>query len=402
MSELHQAEEQKKWWLLAFVGLVFLTGLAVTLNNIEWVQYRSDVYSRWYATTKLFADGRDLYDLRNGEEAIQFSGFPDPAQAGFFYPAHLILFTGPLALLPYPAAHLIWTVLIQLFYVLALWLAARKVNWPPSANQAALFMIAAVLFLPQLQHTIWGQFNTIGLLSLALAYDALRQERFGLAGIWAVGLTFKPHATLLTLVFLLGWALFDRRRWPFYAGFGATAIVLWAATEFWQPGWLGAFIASLNQYIPVYSVVDQYWNPNQLVAAALLLLVAAFAYYNRQMPAPTAAFTGSLALTMGVWFLVVPVIGMLHVVLLPFILILLLADLQLTLPRLYRVAVVVFSFIYLSGWIGFLWGLSSPAQYGQHIALSELAYKILAPLAVSLFALPLAWRRPEPEVIGER
>jgi hypothetical protein len=381
--------ERQKMGVLAVVGFVFCLGMALTLNNIEWVRYRSDFFARWYAADKLLDEGRSLYDRRNGEEVVAYSGFPDPLQAAFYYPAHLLLFMAPFSLLPYPLAHLIWTAAVQLFYLAGLALVMRRAGWPSSANGVALFMVPAVLFLPYFQHTIWGQFNTIAVLSLALCWYTLQREQYGRAGVWAVGLTFKPQATLLTLLFLLFWALCRHERRRFVAGFAAALVLAWLSAEFLQPGWIGAFRHSLADYIPVQSVVDGFWNPYQIVAGALLLAAAVLFWRHREQPPQSAVFGACLALSVTVWFLIAPIYGMLHIVLLPLALIWVVSGLQQIRPDLYRPALYLLLALYCLGLIGFLWGVTSPERYGLHITLSELAYKTAAPILLALLALPV-------------
>jgi hypothetical protein len=42
------------------------------------------------------------------------------------------------------------------------------------------------------------------------------------------------------------------------------------------------------------------------------------------------------------------------------------------------------------GVVGFLYGLSTPSLYGQHIKFTELVYKILLPILIIVLSLPLA------------
>jgi hypothetical protein len=384
-------DEQKKVLTLATVGLLFAVGLSLVVNRDPVARYRSDIYLRWYALEKLFTEDRNLYDSRNGEEVLGFVwGEQGPVRnTNFYYPAHLVILIGPLALLPYSAAHVIWTVTGQVFYLVAVWIAMRLVRWPPSINQKTAFIVAAVLFLPQLQHAIWGQFNTIAVLSLVLAYSALRRGRFGLAGILTLGLTFMPHVTLLTLVFFFIWALFKRDRWRFFAGFGLAALLTWAVAEFLQPGWVLDFWKSIGEYVRTRSVVDTVWNPHQFVAVALCLAAVVLFLRNRRASASSSGFAGCIVLSLAVWFLVVPVVGMMHVVILPVAVVLLLASLRMAYPRLYRYGLYAALVIYMLGIVGFLYGLSSPEIYGRHIEWAEAAYKVAAPILLGLFSLPL-------------
>lgn len=382
--------EQNKARILIIVGLLFSFGIALTFNQVPLIRNKSDFFQRWYATTKLLSENRNLYDAQNGEEVLAFVYGDNPVYetTNFYYPAHLLLFIAPLALLPYPTAHLIWTTGIQLFYLAALWLMSNHLHWPGTVNKTTLLLALASLFLPSLQHTIWGQFNTIGVLSLVLSYLALQQGKDGWAGIWLVGLTFKPQATLLPLLFLLLWALWQRR-WRFLTGFTVLSLAMWLFAELFQPGWVFDFINSLGGYIPVQSVVDQIWNPFQLVTIGLLLAVMLLYIKNRNVPASSPTFAALLIFTVAVWTLIVPIVGMMHNVILLPMLILLFANLRTNGPTWYKPALVSFIIIYVAGWIGFVWGLSDPALYGKHIEWSELAYKTIMPGLMLLFSLKL-------------
>jgi hypothetical protein len=314
-------------------------------------------------------------------------------QTNFFYPAHVLLFLGPLALLPYGVAHLIWTTAGQLFYAAAVWLTARTSGWPVSTNQLTILLVLLLLFIPFFQHTIWGQFNTIGLFALVLCWLALRSGQYGWAGVWAVGLTFKPQGLLLPLLFLLFWTLSKRERWRFWPAFVLTSLALWLLAELLQPGWVLDFLASLEGYKAIRSTVDRIWNPYQISAAVLILGALVAFVYNRQADSRSLGFEGCLILSLAVWFLVVPIEGMFHAVALPVVMIMLLARLKKSHPGLYRYALAAFLLLYLFGWFGFALGLSVPAWYGKHITWSELAYRTLAPLSVALLALPLSFAR---------
>jgi hypothetical protein len=400
--QLSLADEDKKSIVLAVVGFLFSFSFALVLGKNSAALYRSDFYLRWYAVDKLFVEGRSLYDQRNGEEvtAEVWGEGGSLWTENFYYPGHLMVLIGPLALLPYPMAHLVWTFVGQAFYLLAVWLCMRLYGWPDSINRQTVFMVAAVLFIPYLQHTIWSQFNTIGILSLVLCLYALRGHKYGLAGILAVGLTFKPHATVLILVFLLSWALFKRERWRFFVGFGVAALVMWAIAEALQPGWVIGFLSRLGEYGPAQSVLDRFWNPYQLVAVGLCLAALVILIQNRHAPVSSTAFSACITLSFGIWSLVVPVLGMVHMVLLPIVVVLLLSSLRTDFPTLYRPALYGVVVLYILGIVGFVWGLSSPELYGKHITWSQYAYKVATPIVIGLFSLPLALDAKPNRILG--
>jgi hypothetical protein len=71
MLSTRQNQEEKKQWILALVGILFVIAFALVLNSNPQTRLKSDIYLRWYATEKLFSEGRNLYDERNGREVIE-------------------------------------------------------------------------------------------------------------------------------------------------------------------------------------------------------------------------------------------------------------------------------------------------------------------------------------------
>ncbi|MBX3055064.1 MAG: DUF2029 domain-containing protein [Anaerolineae bacterium] len=363
---------------------------------------KSDLYLRWYATVKLAEEGRNIYDPRNSQEVDQIVyGRDSGLSSGFYYPASLLIMMRPLAALPYPAAHLIWTILVQALYLAALLIMSQFVRWPPTVNQQTVFITAVIFSIPNIQHTIWGQFNTIGILSLALTYIALCRRRYGWAGLLAIGLTIKPQGQLLTLLFFLIWAACRRERWRFLPGFVAGGFFLWLAAEMMQPGWVFAFLASLDEYLPARSAVDMLWNPYQSVSLLLIAGTVALFFWKRRVAADSSTFAGVLVLSLAVWMLVVPIVGMFHVLILPLGIILLMAYYRQASPRHYRRGMITWVIIYLLGWVGFLIGLSQPDLYGSHILWSEFTYKVLLPLAAGAMSLPLVFAKSSLAFFGD-
>lgn len=386
-------QEGAKRIVLAAILLLYSMALAFIFTRQRIVLVRSDHHSRWYATTKLFFEGRSLYDPQNGQEVVALSPIPvDPIEGSFFYPAHLMLLTAPLAFFPYPVAHFIWLVSIQLFLILGTWLVSDHVGWPHSTTQLTILLLLAVFSIPNTQNTIWGQFNTVGVISLALVFLALRKGQYGLAGVWAIGLTLKPQTMLLTLVFLLLWALFERKRWRFILGFGMSAFACWAVAEWLEPNWVISFLEGVRAYSAFHtpiSVIAQGVQSGGILEGLVILASVAFFIYHRHSSPDDLTFAGCIALSLAAWWLVMPVLGMMYLVALPLALVLLLSALERTSKTLYRTGVVGTVLLYILGFIGFLYGLSSPQLYGVHIQLAELAYKISMPILVVILTIPL-------------
>lgn len=384
--------ERQKLIILIVIGLLIMVGFSFFLNkSVEFNRLYSDLFLRWHATTKLFDEGRNLYDPQNATEMwdIAFGHNPWGYETNFFYPAHLLIFIAPLALLPYQTAHFIWTILIQFFYMAALLLAMRVYNWPSRSNTIGAFMGLAFLSLPYIFHTIWGQFNTIAMLGLVLTCLALREDRYALAGALAVSLTFKPQNDLLVLVFLLFWSIWRRERWGFLAGFCITIALCWAFAEILQPGWVFAFLASLGNYTTILSAVDMIWNPGQIMSILLVLFSLGIFFWKRNAAPKSSAFLGCLMLSMAVWALIVPIFGWVHSVFLMIAVVWLIPLWRKSFPSYGNYPILVFIFLYILGWSGFFLGALTG---GDQLDWVETAYKLLLPLSIFIFSIPLCFQ----------
>ena len=179
-------EERLKRRFLFWFGIILCIGIAFVLNRSASIRFQSDLFARWYASRMLLEKGRDLYDVQNGEEVVAYKQIQTSAlEAGFYYPAHLLVFLAPLSRLPFEFAHLTWTTAVLLFSFIGLWIVMQILDWPPTANQLAIFSLMALLFIPTVQNAIWSQFDSIVVISLALAYLYLVKGKYFLAGVWA-------------------------------------------------------------------------------------------------------------------------------------------------------------------------------------------------------------------------
>jgi hypothetical protein len=381
--------------ILLAVSLLFSAAFAFILSQQPIILVRSDHYSRWYATYKLVTEGRDLYDSQNGEEIVALNTLPfDPVEGSFFYPAYLIAFTMPLVWMPYPAAHFIWLTLIQLFLITGIWLLYREIKWPHTVNQFTVFLLLSMVFIPNIQNTIWGQFNTLAVISLVLVYLCLRHNRYLLAGLLMAGMTFKPQQMLLTLLFLLLWSLFKRERRRLLPGFGLGMAALWLLATIFDPDWVSSFLRGVRAYTghlrpePVLGLPG--YSGWIFFGAVGLFCLWTFAR-SLASGSKSVAFAGCVLLSLGTWWLYVPVLGMLHLVALPTALMLLFASLEQIESRYYSHSIALMFVLYGLGLIGFLYGLSSTGLYGLHIWLAELTYKLAAPILLVVLAIPLCF-----------
>jgi hypothetical protein len=389
--------EQQKKFVLFIVLLMLLIGAVYVLNQQEIVRLHSDLFSRWYAARMLLEQGRSVYDPMNGAESAAYKLHPTTSlEASFFYPAHLLVILIPLSFLPFPTAHFLWTFSVAVFILLSVYITASTVKWPTTAIGLTWLLILALIFIPSIQQIIWSQFDAIGAIGMALSYAALQRRRYGLAGVLASSLTFKPQGAIFALFFLLVWSALNRKRWGFLVGFMFSCLLLWFSTELIQPGWVFIFLESLQEYqfLPYeqLSVLDRIWNPWQAVSILGAAGWLAVVFSVRGAAPDSPEFAGALCLSMGISWLAIPFIGMLYLVYLPMTVVLLLGSISQMAARYYKAGLTILLFLYLLGYLGFIIGLFL-FEEGMHIHLAEFVYKIFVPFLITGTSLVLVWKK---------
>jgi hypothetical protein len=361
--------------------------------------YSDDFFPRWYATKMLLTTGRSLYDWANAYEAVDYVGWPLAFDLRFYYPANLLFLTLPLSFLPYLPAILIW----RFAGLWCLWLGiaifARLFPHGLSVNRLTTLLVLMTTSVPVLQHTLFAQFNTIGVLALALTYFLLCRRSYLLAGLVASGLLFKPQVTALPLFILLAWTGLGRERRAFWPGLAGMALLMWAIPELLEPHWLTTFWQSLVSYPPVQSAIDRVWNPYQLVSGALVLLSLWFTLRLRHYPASSVRVSALLAWTICLTALIIPIYAMINIVLMGPVFVILLNGYTIYYPAYARWFWWGIIGVFLAGLAAFVTPLLLAGPTGLQIVGAEAVYRFTLPALLALASLPLMfnWSAvPEP------
>jgi hypothetical protein len=383
-------QEKEKLIVLVIMGLIYSFGAGYLFGILPGQRYTDDFFPRWYASYKLLTINRSIYDPANAAELVELARWPFADQLRYYYPAYMLIFTFPLALVSYETARFIWTVGGLWCLWLGTALVARLLKPALSVNRLTVLLVLVTLSMPILQHTVNVQFNALGVLALALAYRALYQEKYLAAGLWAGGLLFKPQALILPLIFFLVWSLFESRRRWFWVGVGAISLVFWGVAELLEPGWVNSFRESLQNYVPIQSALeimvgDPYW----LFSLALFGLTVGAIVYTREVSARSIVFVGLLAWTICLNALIVPMYGMLHMVCLGLILVLLLSGLSTLYPAYSAWFWWSIMGFFVVGILALALPLVLAGASGVQIATTELVFRFTLPILAGLAAWPL-------------
>ena len=389
MRAENKATDRQKLLILAIVGILYSFGTAYLFQSIPDRRYTDDLYPRLYASEKLLTEGRSLYDWQNAYELVPITRFNKVFQLGYYYPAYMMIFTGPLSLLSYGWARAIWTV-IGLW---SLWLSIVilvKLHQPAlSTNKLTVLLLLTTFSIPVFQHTLNAQFNTIGLLALALSYQALFKQKYFIAGLYAGGSFFKPQTTIIPLLFLLGWTLFNRQRRWFWGGLIFAGLSLLGIGELFESAWVLHFLQALGNYTKTPSVIETLWDPFHIVSILLFSITLWLIVRHRNTKINSYSFWGLLSWTLGINALIIPLYGMLHLVSASIMIVALWhghTDYNPHfLPKLWFGIIGIF----ILGVTVFLMALIMQGTSGLQIVLSESVYKISLPILVCIFAIPL-------------
>src|SRR5262245_19024720 len=108
MSE--DKQDRQKLIVLITVGLIYSVIVAYLFVALPEDKFTDDFFPRWYASRQLLTINRSIYDVANAQEVMVLARWPYIDQLRYYYPAYLMIFTVPLALVSYETARMTWTV----------------------------------------------------------------------------------------------------------------------------------------------------------------------------------------------------------------------------------------------------------------------------------------------------
>ncbi len=168
-------------------------------------------------------------------------------QQRFAYPAYFVFLFLPLAVLPFPVAHVVGLVGAIGLTILSLRLWSPRVT----LGDPVLFLTAVIVFAayPVVLGVQLCQPTLLitGLLALVVYWT--RSGRLLWAGILAGLCVSKPHIAIGFLLPLSIWALLKwHQRKSFLIAFGSSTVALLAASELLLPGWFWPWLATVCAY----------------------------------------------------------------------------------------------------------------------------------------------------------
>ncbi len=282
----------------------------------------SDLYPRWLGARELLLHHRDPYSPELTRE-IQSAYYGRPLDARraedpkdqqrFAYPVYVVFLMAPTIGLPFPAAQTCFRCLFVLLTLVSVPLWSRVVRWRPSIAVTSILLILTFGSFAVVQGIKLQQLSLVVNGIMATSAAALVAGNFALAGFLLAIATFKPQLALPMAAWLALWAVSDwRQRRSFVWSFGVTMAILFSASEYVLPGWIGRFREAVSAYREytqgASSLLEVLTTPaiGKIMVAATVVIVAAVGWQVRRAAHDSVAFSAMLALVLATTVVIVP------------------------------------------------------------------------------------------------
>ncbi len=252
-----------RFTILIIIGILALTGanIYVVLNT----NLGASFYSYWLSSRVLFAQGENPYGAQFFDQVA--ANFPEePYLSGFTLPLYSVIFVVLFSFINnFEIALILWMTILEAALVFAgikLFFAFRieRLFFTPARISLLLFFCYyAVLAIAD------GDIGILSVMLLLVGLDAIRQQEDEFAGIILAFATMKFSLTLLPILWILIWCLFNQRRTVVIWFLMVLTLLIMLAVLF-MTSWFVEFFRSVIYYYkylkPIFfSRLIENWQP---------------------------------------------------------------------------------------------------------------------------------------------
>ncbi len=232
----------------ALARLLILVLLALA-GALGWMNYRfalrnpggNDFLTRWVGTRAFLMENLSPYSDATAAR-IQQMAYGRPARPGedemrMVYPLYSTLIFAPFALIgEYALARAVWMTALELGLLALAWLSLRITRWKPAPWVLAAYLLFTLTWYHAVRAVVNGNVVVWIALFLTGAVLALRARQDEAAGILLALATIKPQLALLPILFVLWWAV-SQRRWRVVVWLPGALLFLVLAGMLFIPDW---------------------------------------------------------------------------------------------------------------------------------------------------------------------
>lgn len=219
-------------------AVLLVIGMVLVVGFLTWANYRyamqnpggSDLVPRWVGVRQLLIKGESPYSEATTREIHQmFYGRParsDEDQVLFVYPLYSVLLFAPFALIPdFNTARAVFMTVLEVSVVLTAAASLALSRWKLVPWMLALVLLFTTLWYYSVRALINANVSLFLSFLVAAALLAIRAEQDALAGVLLAVTTIKPQMVILLIVFIIIWAISQRRFVLVWSIIGSTALL---------------------------------------------------------------------------------------------------------------------------------------------------------------------------------
>lgn len=298
--------------VVVLVGIALIANVLATYTLLtEPFPGHNDFLIRWEGARAYWQEGENPYSAEVSER-VSIMMYGRPAEAGdypnhFLYPMYLVAELWPLVNMSYSWASAIWMVVLEVCLVGALVLMLDIVKWRPRPLTFLGLIVWTLAFYFGWRGLILGQVSHLVHFLHLVTLWALFKGHDRLSGAALALATVKPTMGFLLPVFLILWALHERR-WRLIGGFVVMMGLLVAISFLMQPSWVGDMLNQMFTYTsytdvgsPVETLVVRYLGLSRTIAtviSGLLVLWLLYTWYVVIIQRKTERFLWTVTLTL--------------------------------------------------------------------------------------------------------
>jgi hypothetical protein len=251
-----------------FLFIILLVGGTFLMNYLQealrgtTMTLGVDLYPRWVGAEAILG-GKSPYSFETRQmiwQAVYGSpNIPTGNPFGFYYPPAIttLFFPFILAGVSLQNAAVAWCALTWALWCVAFGLWATYTEFPTKARLLILplLFISGLFFRPAYSNYLLGQYSLFSIIMLALAWLALKNHKFILAGIFGALCLIKFSLTSFPLALLF---FVYPRAWKALISFGITSLVLYLPPTLILGWWIPDFINDISKYASE-NTVAWYW-----------------------------------------------------------------------------------------------------------------------------------------------
>ncbi len=239
---------------LALVALFALL-VVMTWGNYQFSQQNpggNDFLVHWVGARSFLVDGLSPYSDETAVR-IQTLAYGRPAEKGehelrVAYPLYSIIFFIPFALISdFTLSRALWMTLLEVGLLLMTYFGLRAVSWKPNIISLVFLFLFSVLWYHAIRPLVNGNAVILVALGIVGVLLAVRAGADEVAGVLLALTTIKPQVVIILVVFVVLWALINRR-WRLFAWFLGAQVLLIAAGLFLLPDWILQNIREVIRY----------------------------------------------------------------------------------------------------------------------------------------------------------